>query len=144
MIHKEIEHTKGRADEVDHLVSKRLKMRRMMLGLSQQELGDAVDVSIQQVQKYEKATNRIASGKLYSLSKFLKVPVNYFFDQRDNSALDNIFAEDADASDHVCDKNSNNVTEKEVIALVKAFGEVSDQKVRKKVIELMRSMATCQ
>ena len=64
--------TRGRADNIDKLVSRRIKMRRMMLGLSQHDLGKAVDVSIQQIQKYEKATNRISSGKLYTLARFLK------------------------------------------------------------------------
>ena len=66
---------KGRADNVDRQVSCRLKMRRIMLGLSQHDLSKAVDVSIQQIQKYEKATNRISSGKLFAFAKFLKVPV---------------------------------------------------------------------
>ncbi|PCJ29860.1 MAG: transcriptional regulator, partial [Rickettsiales bacterium] len=89
--------TKGRADNVDRLVSHRLKMRRMMLGLSQNDLGKAVDVSIQQVQKYEKATNRISSGKLFAFSKFLKVPVAYFYDQSDDSGniIGSVLAEEA-------------------------------------------------
>ena len=70
---------RGRADNIDKLVSRRIKMRRMMLGLSQHDLGKAVDVSIQQIQKYEKATNRISSGKLYTLARFLKVPITYFY-----------------------------------------------------------------
>ena len=86
---------KGRADNIDRLVSKRLKMRRMMLGLSQHDLGMAVDVSIQQVQKYEKASNRISSGKLFTFAKFLKVPVSYFFEHGDvtSNIIGNIFAE---------------------------------------------------
>ena len=129
--------TKGRADPIDHLVSRRLKMRRVMLGLSQHELSEAVDVSIQQVQKYEKATNRISSGKLYGFSKFLKVPVNYFFDQEDR-ALENIFAEDQEEYGETL---LSSITEKEVITLVKAFGEIKDLRVRKKIIELIRSMS---
>ena len=75
--------TKGRADHMDQLVSKRLKIRRMMLGLSQQDLSNAVAVSIQQIQKYEKATNRISSGNLHAFDNFLNVPVNYFFEHTD-------------------------------------------------------------
>ena len=69
--------SKGKADNIDKLVSRRLKMRRVMLGMSQQDIGKAVDVSIQQVQKYEKATNRISSGKLFIIAKFLKVPITF-------------------------------------------------------------------
>lgn len=77
---------RGRADNIDKLVSRRIKMRRMMLGLSQHDLGKAVDVSIQQIQKYEKATNRISSGKLYTLARFLKVPITYFYNQAEDSS----------------------------------------------------------
>ena len=131
--------TKGKADPIDHLVSRRLKIRRMMLGYSQQELSEAADVSIQQVQKYEKATNRISSGKLYSFSKFLKVPVNYFFDQEDTT-LESIFAEDHEEYGE-SQPNNSSVTEKEVIALVKAFCEIKDIRIRKKIIELIKSMS---
>ena len=77
--------SKGKADNIDKLVSRRLKMRRVMLGMSQQDIGKAVDVSIQQVQKYEKATNRISSGKLFTIAKFLKVPITYFYEHSDES-----------------------------------------------------------
>ena len=132
--------TKGRADNVDKLVSRRLKMRRMMLGLSQHDLGKAVDVSIQQVQKYEKATNRISSGKLFAFSKFLKVPVTYFYDQTDDSSnlIGAIFAEDA--STYNAD-DQNSVTEKEIVALIKAFSDIKSPQSRKKIIELVKTMA---
>ena len=138
---KEAGETKGRADHIDHLVSKRLKMRRMILGLSQQELGEAVDVSIQQIQKYEKATNRIASGKLYSFAKFLKVPVSYFFNQVEeaSSSLGNAFAEEAEEYNSNKSKTTN-VTEKEVISLIRAFGDVQNPQVRKKIVDLIRSI----
>ena len=74
--------TKGRADPIDRLVNRRLKIRRMMLGSSQQELSEAADVSIQQVQKYEKATNRIASGKLYSFQNFLTFQLIIFLTRK--------------------------------------------------------------
>ena len=77
---------KGKADILGKIVSRRLKMRRIILGLSQNDLGKAVDVSIQQVQKYEKAINRISSGKLFTLAKFLKVPISYFYDQSQDSS----------------------------------------------------------
>ena len=132
--------SKGRADDIDRLVSKRLKVRRMMLGLSQQDLGNAVDVSIQQIQKYEKASNRISSGKLFTFSKFLKVPINYFFEQGDDHSniIGNIFAEETETYDHTTDKN--NVSEKELIVLIKAFSEIKNIQSRKKITELVKTM----
>lgn len=131
--------TKGRADHIDHLVSRRLKMRRMMLGLSQQDLGSAVDVSIQQVQKYEKATNRISSGKLHAFAKVLKVPVNYFFDQRDDSSntVGTMFAEES--AEYIVE-DSEAVTEREIISLIKAFSDVRSLQSRKKIVELIKTM----
>jgi transcriptional regulator with XRE-family HTH domain len=130
---------KGRADNIDRLVSQRLKMRRMMLGLSQQDLGQAVEVSIQQVQKYEKASNRISSGKLFTLSKFLKVPVSYFFEQGDDTSniIGAIFAEDGVR--YTAD-NKDAITEKEIVTLVKAFSEIKSAHSRKKVIDLVKAM----
>jgi len=129
---------KGRADHVDQLVSKRLKMRRMMLGLSQHDLGSAVDVSIQQIQKYEKATNRISSGKLHAFSKVLKVPVNYFFEQNENTLnTPNALAEDGE------EYNPNEgdlVTEREIVTLIKAFSDIKSSISRKKIIELVKTM----
>lgn len=108
---------KGRADSVDKLVSRRLKMRRMILGLSQNDLGKAVDVSIQQVQKYEKATNRISSGKLFAFAKFLKVPISYFYDQNEDSssAIGSALAEDQEAYG---ESESEVVSEKEIVNLI--------------------------
>ena len=132
--------TKGRADNIDRLVSKRLKVRRMMLGLSQQDLGTAVDVSIQQVQKYEKASNRISSGKLFTFSKFLKVPVSYFFEQGDDNSniIGNIFAEDTEK--YVAADNKDPITEKELIGLIKAFSEIKSSQSRKNITELVKTM----
>jgi len=130
---------KGRADHVDQLVSRRLKMRRMMLGLSQQDLSHSVSVSIQQIQKYEKATNRISSGKLHAFANFLKVPVNYFFEQNDENgkAVNAIFAEDEEKYDSA---DPNAVTEKEIVSLIKSFSEVKNPQSRKKIIELVKTM----
>ncbi len=132
--------SKGRADDIDRLVSKRLKVRRMMLGLSQQDLGNAVDVSIQQIQKYEKASNRISSGKLFTFSKFLKVPISYFFEQGDDPSniIGNIFSEETENYDHTTDKD--NVSEKELIVLIKAFSEIKNNQSRKKITELVKTM----
>jgi transcriptional regulator with XRE-family HTH domain len=131
--------TKGRADNIDRLVSKRLKVRRMMLGLSQQDLGNAVDVSIQQIQKYEKASNRISSGKLFTLSKFLKVPISYFFEQGDDTSntIGNIFAED---TENYIAGDKEPVSEKELIVLIKAFSEIKSTQSRKKITELVKTM----
>ena len=131
--------SKGKADNVDKLVSRRLKMRRVLLGMSQQDIAKALDVSIQQIQKYEKATNRISSGKLFTIGKFLKVPITYFYEQSDESEIiANAFAEE-DAKYEA--EDSNNVTEKEIVSLIKAFSEIKSLQIRKKITELVKTMA---
>lgn len=131
---------KGKADNIDKLVSKRLKMRRVMLGLSQQDIGKAVDVSIQQIQKYEKATNRVSSGKLFAIAKYLKVPVTYFYEKSDDNYLcSSAFAEES--AKYEAEAKDISVSEKELISLIKAFGEVKSPQSRKKIIELVRAMA---
>ncbi len=131
---------KGKADNIDKLVSKRLKIRRVMLGLSQQDIGKAVGVSIQQIQKYEKATNRISSGKLFAIAKYLKVPVTYFYEKSDDNYLwPSSFAEEH--AKYEAETKELSVSEKELISLIKAFGEVKSSQSRKKIIELVRAMA---
>ena len=130
---------KGKADNIDKLVSRKLKMRRMMLGLTQEEIGQAVDVSIQQIQKYEKARNRIASGKLFTLAKFLKVPIDYFFENSNDGIqiINNVFTEESE------EYNANEegaISEKEIIQLIKSFNEVKNAQTRKKIIELIKTI----
>jgi len=73
---------------IDKLVSRRLKYRRRLLGITQKELGISVGVSIQQIQKYEAGINRISCGKLYAFAELLEVPVGYFFgDETDNFTI---------------------------------------------------------
>lgn len=118
----------GKANSIDILVSKRLKMRRVMLGISQQDIGKAVDVSIQQVQKYEKGINRISSGKLFTLAKFLKVPITYFYEaEGSNEQIDNITIEDI-----------NIPNEKEIIHIIQVFNGIKSSQSRKKIIELIK------
>lgn len=70
--------------ELDGVVARNIKMRRRMLGLSQGEVGNHLEISIQQVQKYEYGKNRISSGKLYKIAQLLKAPIEYFFKEKPN------------------------------------------------------------
>ncbi|MCA1940984.1 MAG: helix-turn-helix domain-containing protein [Caenispirillum bisanense] len=70
----------GAPDPVDVNVGVRLRLRRTLLGLTQQQLGDAIGVTFQQVQKYERGTNRISASRLFDMACVLSVPVSYFFD----------------------------------------------------------------
>src|ERR1700676_4949927 len=73
------------ANPTDTHVGKRVRMRRMMLGMSQEKLGDALGLTFQQVQKYEKGTNRIGASRLQQISQILQVPVSFFFEGAPNA-----------------------------------------------------------
>lgn len=74
---------KREISEIDRLVSRKLRFRRMQLGVTQSMIAKYINVTVQQVQKYELAINRISSGKLYHIAKFLGVPIGYFFDENE-------------------------------------------------------------
>jgi hypothetical protein len=120
-----------RVNDIDRLISKRLKLKRLTVGLSQEVLGKAAGVSTQQIQKYENGLNRISSGKLFMLSTFFKVPINYFFEQEDNLSnnISNLLSEKKD-----------HVSEKELIILIKAFSKITNNTTRKKIIEFVKTM----
>jgi len=131
---------KGKVDDIDKVVSKRLKKIRLTLGLRKKDIAQEIGVSIQQIQKYEKATNRISSGKLFAIAKYLKVPVTYFYEKSDyNYLFPSSFAEEH--AKYEAETKELSVSEKELISLIKAFGEVKSSQSRKKIIELVRAMA---
>lgn len=127
---------KNKVDPVDTSVGKRLKMRRIMLGLSQNDLGDAVNVSIQQIQKYEKATNRISSGRLYAFAKLLMVPLEYFFQDVEKNIKSEVIMEERDAF------ASDVASEKELLSLIRSYSEIKDVAIRKKIIDLVKTLSS--
>ncbi|MBP7190664.1 MAG: helix-turn-helix domain-containing protein [Rickettsiaceae bacterium] len=131
----------AKVDPIDIYVGKRLKSRRLMLGFSQQDLGEAVSVSIQQVQKYERATNRISSSKLYHFAKFLKVPVSYFFANDLEPLSVPGFAEEQTPYDSGASTNDDNASEREIMSLVRSYNSIKDPQVRKKILDLVRTFA---
>ena len=125
---------KSRTDYIDTCVGKNLRNRRVLLGLSQQDLGEAVDVSVQQIQKYEKATNRISSSKLFKFAKLLNYSLSDFF-RGVREEENEVFAEDQE------EFISDAVPERELLALIRAFNSITDPNVRRKIIELAKSLS---
>lgn len=135
--------SRSKIDPVDVYVGRQLKNRRIMLGLSQQDLGDVVNVSIQQIQKYEKATNRVSSSKLFYFAKLLQVPITYFFDKllENNSAEDPAKINSIALAEHQSNfTNEDEIPEREVVNLIRAFSDIKQPHLRKKIIELIRGM----
>lgn len=124
-----------RVDHVDKHVSQRLRDRRILLGLSQQSLADAVGVSVQQVQKYERATNRISSGKLHHFAKFLDIEIGYFYDGLDDKTPPHIFTE------NVSGITIDGASERDVLILIRAFNSIEDFNTRKRLLDLVNSIS---
>ena len=122
---------------IDKHVGARVRMRRLILGMSQGKLGDALDVTFQQVQKYEKGANRIGASRLQQLARVLDVPPAYFFeDAPSGEERAPGFAED-EGHNHFVDFLSTS----EGLELNRAFAAIRDAKVRKKILDLVVSLA---
>lgn len=116
-------------------------MRRVLLGMSQEKLGEALSLTFQQVQKYEKGTNRIGASRLQQISKSLNVPPSYFFDGApsfDSGSEDVVHSTAAEAgSAYVVDFLSTS----EGLHLNRAFARIKDPKVRKRFVDLVSALA---
>ncbi len=121
---------------VDKHVGARVRSRRILVGMSQEKLGNSLGLTFQQVQKYEKGTNRIGASRLQNIAKSLNVPVAYFFEGAPVDAGMPGFA-DNEQSTYVADILST----AEGISLAKAFMRISDARVRRKIVELVTMMA---
>ena len=122
---------------VDKHVGGRVRMRRILVGMSQEKLGEALDLTFQQVQKYEKGTNRIGASRLQQIAQVLAVPVTYFFEgaPQDKSIPEAGFAE-APQTDFAVDLLSTS----EGVQLAKAFLSIEDPKVRRRVVDLVSTL----
>lgn len=125
---------------VDVHVGSRVRMRRILIGMSQERLGDALGLTFQQVQKYEKGTNRIGASRLQAIANILGVPVDYFFDGMpadETTPMLNIHDAPPDEATYVVDF----LATAEGVQLNKAFVRIRDAKLRRKVVELVKEIA---
>jgi transcriptional regulator with XRE-family HTH domain len=122
---------------IDRHVGSRVRMRRMMLGMSQEKLGDALDLTFQQVQKYEKGTNRIGASRLQSIAHILQVPVSFFFEGAPSGVAQPTGMGEAPSPAYVSDFLGSS----EGLALTKAFMRIKDPKVRRRVVDLVEAIA---
>lgn len=123
---------------VDIHVGARVRLRRMLKGLSQEKLADALGITFQQVQKYEKGANRIGASRLFDLSRVLDVGVAYFFDDYESAGSSLGFAEPGTSAPM---DDMDVMSQRETLDLVRAYYQIPDKTVRKSVIELVRSLA---
>ncbi len=125
-------------DPIDVHVGGRVRLRRMLIGMSQEKLGDALNLTFQQVQKYEKGANRIGAGRLFRIAQLLGVSVQFFFDDApsETAELRMGFAE-SDPAPMLMDF----VNSPEGIHLNRHFAAIKDQNVRRRVVDLVKALA---
>jgi transcriptional regulator with XRE-family HTH domain len=125
---------------IDKHVGSRVRMRRMMLGMSQEKLGDALGLTFQQVQKYEKGTNRIGASRLAQISQILQVQVSFFFEGAPTVTIGPRpeGVGEAPSPAYVSDFLATS----DGLALTKAFMRIADSKLRRRIVDLVEQIAT--
>ena len=123
---------------VDKYVGSRVRMRRIMLGMSQEKLGEALGLTFQQVQKYEKGTNRVGASRLQQISEILQVPVSFLFDGGPSGAANTDGFSEGSSPAYVSDFLATS----EGLALTRAFTRITDAKMRRSIVDLVEQIAT--
>jgi transcriptional regulator with XRE-family HTH domain len=126
---------KKQANPIDGQVGNRVRLRRMLIGMSQERLGELLGLTFQQVQKYEKGVNRIGAGRLFEVSRILGVPIDYFYEGAATQIAGGPM--DSESSPPVMEFVSSG----EGLQLSLAFMKIKDPKLRKRVLDLVKQMA---
>jgi transcriptional regulator with XRE-family HTH domain len=122
---------------VDKYVGSRVRMRRIMLGMSQEKLGEALGLTFQQIQKYEKGTNRVGASRIKQISEILQVPVSFLFDGGPAGTVNaEGFSEETSPS-----YISDFLATSEGLALTRAFTRISDAKLRRSIVDMVEQIA---
>ena len=130
-----------RSSPIDAHVGSRIRLRRTLLGLSQERLGEALGLTFQQVQKYERGVNRVGASRLFDLSRVLDVPIGFFFDDMPpemGGEKHRRYSGFQDAQDGFED---DTLHRRETLELVRAYYRITDPSVRKRVFDLIKSLA---
>jgi transcriptional regulator with XRE-family HTH domain len=128
---------KKKPNPIDIHVGSRIRLRRTMLGMSQEKLGESLGITFQQIQKYEKGTNRVGASRLQNISSILNVPVSFFFEDAPGEQSGSSGVTEASSSNYVVDFLSSS----EGLQLNRAFVKISDPKVRRRIVDLVKALA---
>ena len=128
---------------VDMHVGKRIRLCRTLLGMSQEQLGGALSITFQQVQKYERGANRVSASRLWDISQILDVPVSYFFEDMTDDVMKSSPRLISRGSDRnmVDDSVRESMARRETLELVRTYYSVTQPKVRKRIAEMVKSIA---
>jgi transcriptional regulator with XRE-family HTH domain len=128
----------GKPNPIDVHVGHRLRLRRTLLGLSQQKVGDALGLTFQQVQKYERGANRIGASRLWDLSGVLDCPISFFFDEMSDENTDD--QNRGAPGEHGDSPDKDPMNRRETLELVRAYYRITGDQVRKRIYELTKSL----
>lgn len=127
---------------VDVNVGKRIKMRRCMIGLSQEKLAEEIGLTFQQIQKYERAVNRVSASKLYDFSKALGVPVNYFYqgldEEKNRQGLSDNGQDDFDNNENL---SEDKLSSKETFDLLREYYSINNPQKRRDLFNIIKTFA---
>lgn len=126
---------------IDVHVGMRVRLRRTLLGMSQEKLGDALGLTFQQVQKYERGANRIGASRLYDLSRVLDVPVSFFFDDIKAETAEAVEAEGGGRDLPNGGYEPDPMMRRETLELVRAYYRIPDAQIRRRLFDLTKAIA---
>jgi transcriptional regulator with XRE-family HTH domain len=140
------ERVEGRPSPIDVHVGARIRLRRTLLGMSQERLGESLGLTFQQIQKYERGVNRVGASRLFDLSRVLDVPISFFFDDMPEPLAREYggaavrravgFAEPQESFE------DDALHRRETLELVRAYYRISDPAIRKRVFDLIKSLTS--
>ncbi|WP_374650967.1 helix-turn-helix domain-containing protein [Dongia sp.] len=134
--------SKGFPNPIDVHVGQRIRQRRTLLGMSQEKLGEAIGLTFQQVQKYERGANRVGSSRLFDLSQVLDVPIVYFFEDMPGDVQKKSPANLIGVSaPEPVEYDLNPMMRRETLELTRAYYKIPDQGARKRLAELVKALA---
>jgi transcriptional regulator with XRE-family HTH domain len=141
----------SRSSPIDAHVGSRIRLRRTLLGMSQERLGESLGLTFQQVQKYERGVNRVGASRLFDLSRVLDVPISFFFDDMPEPLAASYGGQAAalgtrrgfgvaEGQDSFGGGGDEAMNRRETLELVRAYYRITDPAVRKRVFELIKSL----
>jgi transcriptional regulator with XRE-family HTH domain len=138
----------SRPSPIDIHVGSRIRLRRTLLGMSQERLGDALGLTFQQVQKYERGVNRVGASRLFDISRVLDIPISYFFEDMPEGMSEGPVSGPrgrmygfSESQEPFAVGVDDHLTKRETLELVRAYYRITDPTMRKRMFDLMKSLA---
>ncbi len=131
----------GKPNPIDVHVGSRVRLRRTLLGMSQEKLGELLGLTFQQVQKYERGANRVGASRLFDLARVLDVPVNFFFDDMSDEVENLSPRLMSGLVEEPATFETNPTNRRETLDLVRAYYRIVDPQVRRRVLDLAKALA---